>query len=169
MIGKICKSPDGKIGQITAPKCFNYPSNGVKLWHVIWFDGTTGDIDGEPEIIANSVNEYWTKRAVTPHQMVEYLNEVLDIDTRAINDLLNHRVPANQKLIEHPTVAVNDEDQVGLLGILNGVFSPINTIYSLTDEQTGQCLQFMVDEFECLEVEETELDDRSDWDRPITG
>ena len=65
------------------------------------------------------------KQSVTLDDLVNYLNELINIDKAAIAALINNRVPCNEQLAEHPTVQVlpqNDSHYVGLFGILNGLF-----------------------------------------------
>jgi hypothetical protein len=64
------------------------------------------------------------KEHLTPDDIVCLLNDLLEIDPKAINDLCFNRVPCNEELSLHPTVQVNSDAQgyqVGLLGILNGM------------------------------------------------
>ena len=58
-------------------------------------------------------------------QMIRFLNELVEIDGEAIHQLIEHRVPCNQGMLDHPTVQVAanegaDPGKVGLLGVLNG-------------------------------------------------
>lgn len=55
-------------------------------------------------------------------EVVDFLNELLKIDSKAINELFNIRIPCNEALQDHPTVQVNHKGEVGILGILNGLF-----------------------------------------------
>lgn len=64
---------------------------------------------------------------VTVEQAVKILNDALARDGQAINALLEHRVPCNASLAEHPTIQVGYRTdqittEVGLLGIINGLF-----------------------------------------------
>jgi hypothetical protein len=57
-------------------------------------------------------------------RIVDYLNELVSLDNKAIEDLVNTRVPCNQALVNHPTCQVavtNEQGRVGLLGLLNGL------------------------------------------------
>jgi hypothetical protein len=56
--------------------------------------------------------------------VVDYLNELLEIDRAAIGALVDNKVPCNKLLANHPTVQVASKHagcHVGLLGILNGL------------------------------------------------
>jgi len=67
---------------------------------------------------------------------IRILNEINEMDSEVLPALINQRVPRNQTLADHPTVQVGgrnslniSEDayaerpfEVGLLGILNGLF-----------------------------------------------
>ena len=59
-------------------------------------------------------------------EVVEFLNELLEIDPFAMNALFNIRVFCNTKLADHETVQVLGVEggvgSVGFIGILNGMF-----------------------------------------------
>lgn len=67
------------------------------------------------------------KHNINIYEVVEFLNELLVIDKKAINNLFSTRFECNEKLAAHPTVQagynkeINYSD-VGILGILNGLF-----------------------------------------------
>ena len=57
-------------------------------------------------------------------ELVDYLNDLVELDKSAINALVNHRVPCNESLDKHPTVQAFGPDNnvtIGMLGILNGL------------------------------------------------
>lgn len=60
-------------------------------------------------------------------QIVDLLNELFELDPKAIEALVLNKVPCNKKLADHPTVTVTsrpgkrDYHMVGLVGILNGI------------------------------------------------
>lgn len=68
--------------------------------------------------------------SVTPEHAVKILNEALDADPVAINELFRHRTSCNDALAGHASIQVGayPEDKypatqtVGLLGLLNGIF-----------------------------------------------
>ena len=70
------------------------------------------------------------KPSVTVAEVVALLNELVKLDPAAMNALVESRVHCNDAFADHPTVQVssrkggNGEDgfEVGLLGILNGIF-----------------------------------------------
>lgn len=59
--------------------------------------------------------------------IISYLNSAFDADPSAIHALFCNRVPANNKLLEHPTVQVNkspageDNYWLDFLGFVNGL------------------------------------------------
>lgn len=62
---------------------------------------------------------------ITVEQAIGRLNEINEMDPTVLPALINFRVPCNQALADHPTVQVGhgqDGYEVGLLGILNGIF-----------------------------------------------
>jgi hypothetical protein len=52
--------------------------------------------------------------------LLEFLNELLRVDAVAVTRLLLHREPCGKSLAEHPTVQVNGDWTVSVLGLLNG-------------------------------------------------
>src|SRR5689334_4760139 len=59
-------------------------------------------------------------------EMVDYLNELLELDSNAVNQLMNTYIECNHLLAHHPTVQVYQMSEeapvygVGALGLLNG-------------------------------------------------
>lgn len=92
------------------------------------------------------MREQEKKMVIGPDDVVKLLNHLLDIDRPSITNLFRHRVMANDKLADHPTVQVQAEDRfytVSTLGIINGLlgvfslpgssydkFGPIAAIYN---------------------------------------
>lgn len=72
-----------------------------------------------------NTEEKMIKEFITPDEAIELLNSAIKADKEAINNLVNSRVACNLELAEHPTIQVGcdiEECEVGLLGILNGLF-----------------------------------------------
>jgi hypothetical protein len=72
--------------------------------------------------------DYSTDEAVLANRIIDILNECLAIDPNAIHNLIEFRTPTNQALADHPSVQVNAEGAVpvvGMLGILNGIVGVI--------------------------------------------
>lgn len=53
---------------------------------------------------------------------VTLLNEATHADRETMQELIEHRIVCNLDLAYHPTIQVNDKLEVGLLGIINGIF-----------------------------------------------
>ena len=66
------------------------------------------------------------KKNVTIQETVDFLNELLKVDSQAINTLFSTRMACNKDMADHDTVQVAvfppDYFQVGMIGILNGLF-----------------------------------------------
>jgi len=78
--------------------------------------------------------------SVTADDVIRVLKEAFDLDPTAIQILIDHRVPCNEALADHPTIQVGTAENwrkyrpkshnlpknavhtIGLLGLLNGVF-----------------------------------------------
>lgn len=60
---------------------------------------------------------------VLAKRIVNFMNELLQLDRNAIVNLINTRMVCNKELAEHPTVQVTGQgdDVVGILGVLNGL------------------------------------------------
>lgn len=73
--------------------------------------------------------------AAALNEMVRVLNELCGADRQAMGQLVNHRIPCNEKLADHPTCqvvgssicrvgpdyVVKTDYKVGLMGVLNAV------------------------------------------------
>jgi hypothetical protein len=62
---------------------------------------------------------------ISVEEAVRVLNSAAKADPKAMDALISARVPCNETLANHPTIQVQGdigEAQVGLLGILNGLF-----------------------------------------------
>lgn len=73
---------------------------------------------------------------LTVDAAIDRLNELLVLDPDLINNLVEKRWPANEAILNHPTVQVGEHQDVGLLGLLNGLFGvdernrgPITAMY----------------------------------------
>lgn len=59
------------------------------------------------------------------NKIINFMNELIDLDYKAIESLVEHRVPCNEGLANHSTIQTARDDKgksiVGLLGILNGI------------------------------------------------
>ena len=86
-------------------------------------------------------------------RMIELLNEAHIRDPKAIEALVEHRVPCNSDLTYHPSIVVQarrevgEANTVGLLGILNGILDlplgqRIRAIYSREDDGTAHLMGF---------------------------
>lgn len=74
-------------------------------------------------------------RLALAEHFIEVLNSALIADTKAVRNLVEHRVPCNKALADHPTIqavvervsttsgaaTLVDKYTVGMLGILNGL------------------------------------------------
>jgi len=67
------------------------------------------------------------KQQITIKEVIDFLNELVELDNAAIESLINSRVNCNKAMADHPTVQVRqwpseEGFEVGLLGVLNGMF-----------------------------------------------
>jgi len=65
------------------------------------------------------------KETITLDEFIESLNQIRESDPEAINRLFGMKTTCNQKMADHPSVQVWDDDgvfAVRLLGLLNGIF-----------------------------------------------
>ena len=99
--------------------------------------------------------------SLTIDQAIQQLNSALKADPKAISKLVSCSVPCNDELRDHPTVQVgpnkeNSQPEVGLLGILNGLFRVVNDngfIGVWMSEVTGIVSHFeFIEEEKCDEI-----------------
>lgn len=72
------------------------------------------------------------KSVISVDETIDLLNEILNVDPEALNELITGRVSCNVGLADHPTVQVGltgDGFEVGMLGFLNGLFGVNNKGY----------------------------------------
>jgi len=68
------------------------------------------------------------KEAITLDEVIDFFNELIEIDRDAVDNLFNSRVRCNEALARHPTVQVLIKGcdpvrhEVGIVGIINGLF-----------------------------------------------
>jgi len=72
------------------------------------------------------------KESVTAQEVVDLLNEALELDHDAMRMISCFRVLCNEKLQEHSTIQVREDNSVSILGLLNGVFG--------VNENGGGCI-----------------------------
>lgn len=64
--------------------------------------------------------------SVTAQNAIALLNEASKLDPAAIRALIEHRVPCNCHLADHPTIEVgcteDGDPRVGMIGLINGLF-----------------------------------------------
>ena len=82
------------------------------------------------------------KDSIQPKDVINLLNELLEIDQRAVEGLFNFRIGCNKKMAEHKTVQVGcllggDYHVFGIIGILNGLFG--------TDKEGWGCIAVDLD------------------------
>ncbi len=90
---------------------------------------------------------------ISAQYIVDFLNELLRIDKFAITDLVSERISVNKELANHPTVQVQElvkgVQEVGLLGILNGMFGmdgDQSAIEAIMNEKTDVIQEFRLTE-----------------------
>ena len=119
----------------------------------------------------------WTgEEFVSIKEVIQFLNELLQIDSDAINKLLSLRVPCNKSLDEHETIqtfaapvnGVTADDGpktipvVGILGIINGMFGinsdKFGSIMLMIERKTGKAIKFgLIDAERMLDFKKQEL------------
>jgi hypothetical protein len=62
------------------------------------------------------------KQEISIQDVIDVLNQAVALDKDAVEALVEHRVPCNSYLADHPTIQVTQDHKIGLLGILNGLF-----------------------------------------------
>lgn len=95
-------------------------------------------------------------------RMVDYLNELLELDRPAIALLTSNRMSCNDKLADHPSCQVmlqHDGFHVGMLGVLNGLCGidndggPVCAVFeNPVDEKSGELpklVRFQITQRDC--------------------
>jgi len=92
------------------------------------------------------------KESVTPQDVCDLLNGLLETDREFIQNLINSRIPCNKDVADHPTIQVQgykDYPNVhtcGILGILNGLFgireNGFGPLCCELDDESGEIITF---------------------------
>jgi hypothetical protein len=76
----------------------------------------------------------------------EFLNELVNLDRNAVQQLVAQRVPCNEGIVNHPTAQVPMDEElspcIGLLGVLNGLVGG-GYIVAVYDNDNGQLQYFL--------------------------
>jgi len=93
------------------------------------------------------------RNEISAQYVVDFLNELLRMDKYAMTDLVSERISVNKELAHHPTVQVQELvkgiQEVGLLGILNGMFGIEDdqaAIQAVMNEKTELIVEFKLTE-----------------------
>ena len=79
--------------------------------------------------------------------VADLLNELLATDPNVTQKIFTQKFPCNPALIASPTFPVVDTvggGQIGVLGVINGLFSEKNMVTASQDQRTGKILRFQV-------------------------
>jgi len=93
--------------------------------------------------------------SISIDELIIFLNELIKIDKQAIHKLIKFRTPCNEALANHESVQVAVDFfgfEVGLLGILNGMFG--------TDEDKYGAITAVFDETGLINFRRTVRRDR---------
>jgi hypothetical protein len=81
-------------------------------------------IEKVPEVLEDLVQVETNKDIITPHNIVDYLNYLLVMDSDMINNLIDNRFICNEQIANNKYIQVlvdNNCFKVGFLGLLNGL------------------------------------------------
>ncbi len=92
---------------------------------------------------------------ITAEHAVKILNDALEADPAAINELFRHRASCNEALAEHSSIQVRAYAKerehaapptVGFLGLLNGIFGmkPSGYGHLQSEVENGQIVRFSI-------------------------
>jgi hypothetical protein len=81
------------------------------------------------------------------YEAVDKLNELHGLDPSVLNNLTKIMVPCNIAMAIHPTIQVSQEGEefkIGMLGILNGLFSIGGNCIGARYDNNDQLVDFVV-------------------------
>ena len=85
-------------------------------------------------------------------KMVDFLNHILLQDSEGVNRFfLERSMPASQELIDHPTIQVTMQDEVRMIGMLNGCLANKITgerLHMIINDETGLIERFGVGRYQ---------------------
>jgi hypothetical protein len=91
------------------------------------------------------------KKSITPQDVCDLFNELLKLDSQAVNDLVNSRVKCNGAVADHPFVQVQqlpgaEFPSVGIIGVINGLFgiqaNGMGVFCANIDDKTNKVIGF---------------------------
>jgi hypothetical protein len=90
-----------------------------------------------------------------PERIASRLNDLLEKDPKAVQSLLENRVPTNRAVAESESFVVTadgtdegyENPRIGLLGVLNGLVGPSHVIEAVLEED-GSVREFRARPFE---------------------
>jgi hypothetical protein len=102
-------------------------------------------VSAEPAWTNQRFFVYW-RNIVTIERTVKFLNEILKQDIESISKIfLQTSVPAEEWMINHPTIMVTQNDEPRLLGVINGFISDGHSIIFMNiNPKTKQIINFDV-------------------------
>lgn len=81
-------------------------------------------------------------KEVTIDDAIEFLNQLLELDPHAIDDLVNHRVLCNTRITDSKVITT-PTGYLGILGILNGLFGEENCYIAAKANPDGSIVKFV--------------------------
>lgn len=82
---------------------------------------------------------------IDTQKIVDFLNEIVKLDPVFMKELINKRAKSNDKLNDYQYLLANLNNEVGILGLLNGLikrYGSTDVICSFADADTGELLMF---------------------------
>ena len=90
---------------------------------------------------------------ISAQYVVDFLNQLLQMDKYALTDMMSERISVNKELKNHPTVLVKElvegVPEIGLLSIINGMFGlegETQAVEIILDKRTEIITEFRLTE-----------------------
>lgn len=83
----------------------------------------------------------------TADYIVAFLNELVKVDPKALQALIESRVECNEIIAKHPSVQVQTTEQghrLGVLGLLNGLVGSTDSFIAASFDKSGQLIGFTI-------------------------
>ena len=79
-------------------------------------------------------------RGMCAEAIIKVLGWLYTMDDRAADGLVRARVPVNERVVVDPHLMVNDDNEIGILGVLNGILSVLDEDFriAIICEQQGE-------------------------------
>lgn len=86
----------------------------------------------------------WRSLEAMLNEIVDFLNKAIEQDSESVDNVFRKiSIPATQEMVDHPTIAVTMDNELRLVGLINGFIGEGGDRLAMTiDDETGKIIGF---------------------------